>query len=606
MTLARRFSLVLCLVVCAVRVPAATALTNLVNDHAALVVAVHDAPGLIAAWGQSPWAKTWNDEQVKKFLAPARKKMKVEDWNNLTREKTGYTLDELMSFATGDAILALQDFSFAFETPEKTPPLLFGIEVGDNGSKIEALLAKEVKEGKATEETSDFSGVTVHTMHTTENNKPDGEAIVWAIVEGKWLISPVKEVVLSAIDNVKNGGVENAWGRSERYAQMQRRTGDAHVTFVLNVEAVYPAVKAAIEAKQKAAADKQAGPFNFDQTALLTALGLDTWREIYGAVRLNENSTDSFFGLTYTEARGLMKVLAYKDGPPPMPAFVSANWVTAVTAKFSVKEAWASLEEILENFNPAISGMVQGQIRGMNKQLNIDLKRDLIGSLGDTLVTANIRPSTQGNAKGIPQFEQLIALSLGNQDVFTNAIGAIKASMGPQADTMFVPRDYLGQKIYTFKNPSPQGKGFSYAIAKGYFLLGIGSAAPVEAALQGLAGDQPKVWDKPEVAAAFSQLPANVSEFEYQDLRAMIGMVIQAFSSTASMMAHTPPPPAEDADADGKDDTKPTPAGQRDLPFDPTALPDADAIGKYWGYGWGFVLRDNSGLHGTHHVIYPK
>ena len=590
--------------------PAATSLVNLASEKSPIILTVHDVPGLLAQWDQSPWAKTWNDEQVKRFFAPLRAKWKVDEWSASSRDKTGYTVNELLALATGDAIVVVSDLDF---TSSKTPAILVAIEVGDNASKIEEVIAKQNKEGKETEEVSDFSGVAVHLSHAAEKAEDkDPRTTVWAMVEGKFLISFSKEIVLAAIDGVKSGGVANPWGKSDRFAQLQQRTGETHVSLVVNVEAIYPAIKSAMEAKKKANPEQSTGPLSMDPQAMLPALGIDTWRDFYASVRLRDDSTEMRGGLTYSEARGIVKLLAYHDGPPQTPAFVSSKWVSVSTSKYSLKETFAAVEEILENFSPAISGLAQGQLRAANKSLGIDLKRDLIGSVGDTFVAANtISPKAQAAAQpSFADFEQLFALSLDNQDVFTNAIEAVKRSLGLQADTLFTTRDYLGQKIFTFKSPGPaQPKGVSYTIAKGYFFVSVGSAAPIEAALQGLTGKQPNIWEKPEVSAAFAQLPPNAVAFQYQDIRAMIGSLFKTLSTAATMMNHPgmqlpgapTPEPAEDDTA-----TVPTKAAAAALMIDPNALPDTATLAKYWSHSWGYATKESTGIHGSSQIVYPK
>lgn len=585
-----------------------TPLVDLASDNAAMVLAIHDAPSLVSQWQLSPWAKTWNDEQMKRYLAPLRAKWKVDEWSTMSKDKTGFTIDELLGLATGDAILIVPDFEFAKETPAKTPPLLIAVEIGGNASKVEALLARTSKDEHAREETSDFSGVVVHMIHPEAKGGKEVDPTAWAITDGVWLISPSKDAVLSGIDAVKKGGVENSWGKSERFVRLQQHTGDSHFTFNLNIEAIYPVLTSAIAAKAKTNPQQASGPFGIDSQALLGALGLDAFRDFYFSMKLGDASTEFRGGLTYTAARGLVKLLAYHDGPPETPAFVSAKWVSVSTSKFSVKEMYAAIEEILENFNPAISGMFQGQLRTVNKQLGIDLKRDFIGSLGDTAIVAYaVSPNALPESPIAADVEQLFALSLENQDVFTNALEAVKRSLGPQGDSFFVSRDYLGQKIYTFKAPGgPQAKAVSYAIAKGYFLISVGSTSAIETALQGLAGSQPTLWDKPEVRTAFAELPPTASAFHYQDVQVLVRTVVEGLSRAGAMMKSSAPKPVPDASKSGSEAPTQITAAENALPIDSSAPPDAATIAKYWSHGWGYTTRDSSGLHGVSQIVYPK
>jgi Protein of unknown function (DUF3352) len=598
---------------CAFNAGAATSLQRLIPEQAGAFVAVHDVPKLLQHWKDSPWSKTWNDEQVQRYFAPLRAQMKADAWSAEAKEKTGYTLEELLAFATGDAIIVVPDFGFVQEKSQ-IPELLIAIDVGDNGAKIEELFAKAANKGPA-EETSEFSGITVHTLPAgpdKKNGEPDTPA-TWAIVEGKWLLSPSKDAVVSAIDAVQKGGLSNSWESAERRLMLEKRVGESEFTFILNAQALYPAMKASIEADQKASGEKSGGPFGFDSGALLSALGLDTWRDLYFTAKMTDDATVAHAGLTYSEIRGLTKLAAYKEGPVAQPSFVSAGWTTVSTAQFSLRDAWSALEEMLEAFNPAISGMVQGQIRKMNKDLGIDLKRDLIGNLGDTIVAAQVlSPNANPSKPAATDFEQLVVISLQNADVFANAIDAFRRSMGPNGEAYFKTRDYLGQKIMTFEQPGQDGpgarKGVSYAIAKGYVFLSIGSAAPVESALQGLTGEKPTLWEKPEVKTALAELPANASAFQYQDVRAVIASVFQTLSLASNMVgsrqgAGAAVPEAEEGSSESAEpQLKPADRGI----VDPTAQPDAETIAKYWSHSWGHASRDSDGIHVVQRIVYPK
>ncbi len=603
---------------------AATPLNNVVSDRDAAIVSLHDVPAIIAGWNKSPWAKTWNDDQVKKYFAPMRSQMKIDDWDATLKQKTGYTLTDLLGFATGDAIVAIPNFDFSENMADKPLPILLGIDVGDNATKLEALFAKGVKEENATEETSEFAGVAVHVIHPAvkekdkENEHPT-PPMVWAVVDGKWFLSPSKDAILAAIDAVHNGGVDNAWGRSERWARLAKETGEAQIIFSLNVEAIYPTIKTALDAKLKSG-PTASGPFAVDAETLLSALGLDTWREFYLTANLGDDATDVHGGLSYSGERGLTKLAAYHDGPVATPNFVSAKCVSVSTNKISVKEAYAALEEMLGAISPAVGGIVQGQVRSLNKQLGIDLKRDFIGSLGDTVIIARMPSNDSGNAVALADLDQFFAFSLQNPDTFSKAVDSFHRMMGEQADQFFKTRDFLGFKITTFSPGDANRTGtkpFHYAIAKGYFFFSMGSATPIEAALRGLAQDQETIWTQKDVAAAFAQVPANASAFEYEDVGQLVNSFFKTLSTTSSLLntqkSKRAIPPADDAGppektADSEADTPPEPIKTPDQQpmVDVSSQPDPATIAKYWSYGWGYVIHDSSGIRTTSKIVYPK
>lgn len=183
---------------------------------------------------------------------------------------------------------------------------------------------------------------------------------------------------------------------------------------------------------------------------------------------------------------------------------------------------------------------------------------------------------------------------------------------GPQADSFFTTRDYLGQKIVTFKSPGAQDpaktKAVHYTVVKGYWIVGVGSPSGVETALQTIAGDQPTLWQKVDVQMAFNQLPPTASAFQYDNIQALLGVVFRTLSSTASLMgpASSAPEKTEDSEKEEGDEAPKLIAHSGGAFVDPSAEPDAETLAKYWNYSWGYVLRESSGIHITSQIVYPK
>jgi hypothetical protein len=181
--------------------------------------------------------------------------------------------------------------------------------------------------------------------------------------------------------------------------------------------------------------------------------------------------------------------------------------------------------------------------------------------------------------------DQLIAISLENPASFTKAIEAFKrwaADGDPaMADQLFTKRAYLGQTLYTVTPPplAPVNlPGFSYAIANRTFLLGIGSPATVEAALQGMAEKRDSFWNKPEVKAALADVPSTSPGIQVQDARVLLGGIFETL------------------------DLIPAPLQI----VDPSAKLDAQQLGRYWGMMSGYVVRDATSFFSVSRIAHPQ
>ena len=590
-------------------------LVNLVDDQTFFVVSVTDTPALLRGWDAGPLAATWNDPQIVKFLAPSRERLKIDEWDDEAKTATGLTVRELLALAEGEALVALPAFTAARIEEDAPPPFLMALEVGDQTAKIEKILADSAAKNSSKEESEMFSGVKVN-VHTVKKPKLETKAaddvpaganamaeeedkdapptiIAWTIVDGVWLISNGKDCLFSAINALQQGGHATSLGKSERFLRTRQRIGDAQTLVYVNFPAIYPLIKEAV-AIAKASSGAKPNMLGIDAESVFNALGLDAIGESYLALAMSETATRLDFGLTYTEERGLLKLLAYQPGPAPQPDWVPAKWPSVSTAKFSLPKAYAGLEEVVEAVSPVLSGMAQGQIRGFNKKLGVDLVRDFIGSFGDDLVTAYALPPglAPGTVPPWTEMDQLVSISLVNEPALIKSIEALKNLAGPAAAQMFTERDYLGHKLYTLNVPSGEGpkqsRGFSYAIANRTLLVGVGSAGTVESALQGMAAPKEIYWQRADVKAALADLPADAVGLQVQDL----GLMMQSLAETAVQMQRQ-------FNADGSGDDK-------NNYVDVEARPDSEVIARYWGLAAGYATRTPEGLFSTTRIAHPQ
>ena len=586
-------------------------LVNLVDDQTLAAFAVSDAPALVRGWDAGPLAKTWSDPDMVKFLAPLRAQMEIDEWDVETKEATGLTVRELLALAKGEALIALPSFELTKMEHRDAPPVLVALEVGDQTGKIEKILADALAKESVQEESEQFSGVKVHSRPITkkpaddeddsDKDKADAteaatapkpakvETLSWAMVDGIWLLSLDKEVVFKSIDAVKQGGVAAPLGKSERYLRTRERIGGAQALGYVNFPALYPLIKDAV-VTTKAKSKGRPNPMGIDPEAVLGALGLDVLGEAYFALTTGEKETLLDVGITYTQERGLVKLIAYQPGPVVQPDWIPAKWPSVSTARFSIPKAYAALAELLEEISPMLSGMAQGQIRAFNKKIGIDLERDLLGSLGDDVLSAYVPPAN-ADAGAVPSWtdmDQLIALSLSNPTTFTNAVEALKRLAGPAADQLFTKRDYLGQVIYTFNTPQggKGGKGVSYSIANGTLLVGIGSAGSVESAIQGMASKEGLFWKRDDVKALTADFPADAVGIQVQDMK----FIVESLIETGVQLQTAATAQNEKADKF----------------VDVTARPDSAVIDRYWGLAGGYSTKTSEGLFTKTRILNPQ
>ncbi|OAM87354.1 hypothetical protein OH491_00040 [Termitidicoccus mucosus] len=562
-------------------------LANLVGEQAPLVVLVNDVPGLVENWKEGPLARTWNDGQVREFFAPLHENLKTAEWDGMLKQQIGHSAKEILAFVRGGALIAIPSLEGWQERGREEPPVLLVAELGENTRKIEELLTSKayMEKAKITRLTEHYAGATLYIDEF--GGGKNVKSVAWLISDGNLYCSPSRQLVAVALDAARAGGVRDAFGKSERFLRMTERAGNnAHVLAAINFQAIYPVFDAYMKA-QAANPENRAGMM-IDLANLGSTLGLDALGDIYGAVTLGKDSAESMSGLTYSAGRGLLKMLAFGEGPLPKPAFLPADSLTTVVGKFKISDSFTALEEVVQAALPMIFGYYQNTLSSLNQQYGIDIKRDLVGSLGDDFYMIQRAPAGETAVPG--QLDQAVVISLQDERLFASTLGKLITGSGA-GESILAKREYLGATLYSTAGAG--ANAFGWAVANGHLIIGFGaSVGTVESVLQGMAGKIDSFWDKASVASALSEVPSDAFGFSYQDTA---GLVSNFFDVLALLAKTKQPVPGMTGD-DGK-----TP----EL-VNPEAKPGIETLRKYWDYNFAYNQRDALGIYSRAKTVYKK
>ena len=361
---------------------------------------------------------------------------------------------------------------------------------------------------------------------------------------------------------------------------LDRAGGRPDYAFFADIQSVYPAIVAGIEASRDPAG--QPNPMGIEPVNILKAFGLDVLGVVSSTGSIAaDGSSASDVALTYGESRGVINLLAYRDGPVARPDWVPASWINVSSQNFSIPDLYAELEQILDRISPMVAGMAMGQIKAFDRQLNIDIKRDLIGNFGPSLLSGIALPagSSASNPPPYDEMEQFFAVSLADAAAFERAIDAIKGRFLPADGGPLQKREYLGRTLYVFTPPQgapASAKGLAYAITDGWLLVSVGSASPLEAVLQRM--NKPDAttsfWARADVRAALEPAPASAFSVQFADLPSL-------FSSLAAL--------AVKAQAERDDDEAKL--------VDASAVPSTETFAKYLSHVMTLGERKADGIY---------
>ncbi len=569
---------------------AAVPLTDLVDDQTAFAVEITNVSSLKTDWETSSMGRAWADPQFQQFFAPLVAKIEAGDMSAKFKAETGRTPEELLNLATGQLLLVvpasvLEEFTkkskrgytesstaASDKTGSQIPPVLIAVEVGKNAGELDRFLMESLEKNQEEirHQTEKFGDVVVHSVSEVDH---ESDVFFWAINDGAWVLATRKEALLDALDAQLKGGRADALGRSPAYLAARAQTHNPAFMAYVNWQALYPALEKAFPAKTPG--ERSPNPFELDPATTMRALGLESLTSLVMGSNVSADSSRATFAMNYREQRGIFNLLTYRDGPVVQPDWVPANWFSVSSTNFSPAEGVRQLLTLLDDVNPMIASLAQGQLRNLNRQLGIDIERDLIGSMGEQFINAQVLPEG-ATLEAVPphdELNQFFAINLINPDTFQRAFDAVKLVLGPGFEKSMAERDYLGRKLYSFTPPQSGRRGFTYSISDRWLFVGVGSAAPVEAALQALDSRTAGFFARDDVRDALVDVPGAAFSVQFQDTR----VLISALCATLIKLQQNNTDTAERL-------------------VDPAARPTFETISRYWSSSVGYGIRDSDGL----------
>ena len=232
-------------------------------------------------------------------------------------------------------------------------------------------------------------------------------------------------------------------------------------------------VKALIEGATRKSSEKAEGetPDPFDvipPEKVISATGLAGVKTLAFSLQALDEGLRFQVSVGVPEAsrRGLFKILAGEAKETAPPSFVPADVVSFQRWRLDGQKAWATLEETLNNTSTQTAGTINwildtAAARAKQKDPGFDLKKTLVGNLGDDIITYEKAPSGDTPAElGSPP--SILLLGSPSPEQLAAALKALFVIF-PQGDTI-TEREFLGRKILSV--PMPPVSVFGAAVAR--------------------------------------------------------------------------------------------------------------------------------------------
>lgn len=489
---------------------AAARLADLIDEKAPVVIMLSDVPGIIRQWGQCPVGQIFNDPGMREFLSSVHR---TEAKADAGTKNNDMPLEQLALFAAANVrniLFALTSASPDFvNDPASSSILLVDFQSSANPTAVEQFIEKIMKEDSLAEyRTEEYHKTVIHSGTSVSGANGKKITAYWAFSDGVFLVSGNRASVTEAIDRQRQHAPLGTFGLSVRYTRVQQTAGVTHALITVDCQQLIGCIKALAADEMKN--DGMAAMI--DLATIDKLAGLDAVNDLFCGVTLDGSSMQIAGACTYSERRGLLKILSPAPASAALPRqpFIPESWSGFTITSFNGEEALAALEDMLQGASPFAAAMISEQINSVNQRVGVDLRKDVIGNINGYLVTGQRQPSPQSR-----DFNTFVALPLKSPETFAQSLGKVIAAMGLR-DTV---RSLGNLSVHTISNGrGGPGGSFEYVIARDQFFA-CGGVGGVEQAVRCWAGQSENVWKDASLKAIMDDPMAGMCGISRSNMR---------------------------------------------------------------------------------------
>ncbi|MCP5523170.1 MAG: hypothetical protein H7A46_16665 [Verrucomicrobiales bacterium] len=401
----------------------------------------------------SAMGRLWNDDALAPFREKLLKKLD-EDVLQKLKQEAGIDLEEYAGLLQGQVTLAVTLNGWTGgESP--VPGVLL---IADTGSKADQLRTKltevrdKIRESGETLRTEEVRGTEFSLLQPPAGGPP--VAIRFGQAGSLLLVS--LNANPSDLDQVlaRLGG-----GSSPCLADEAAFRQDQGMVFRDALAFGWVHTAPLIEILMQKLAEESANQEGFGPKPdmIVKALGLTGLQTL--AIGTTSDATGEkahlFMGVPESQRSGLLAIPAAVQGDASPPAFISAEVAGFTRTRLSGAKLWESIEGIANGIMPGALDFGIAQFESGIKESNPDfnLRRDIIGNLGDDLVSWQNAPR-ENTVEGLGAQPSITLLGSPNP---SRLLDSLKTVVTTAIQLPFEDREFLGRKIYDLTIPFAQG-----------------------------------------------------------------------------------------------------------------------------------------------------
>jgi hypothetical protein len=619
------FATLVCLLALSLNAAPVPSPEKILPDDTLFVFTIPDFAKARETYKTSPSIQLWNDPAMKPFREKFTEKMKTDYLQPLERQLS-VKLSDYTDLPQGQITFAVLQNGWQGKG-DKQPAMLLLLDTKNKSDQLKKNLAelkkKWVDAGKKirAEKIRDveFSAVSISSEEVKAIKKalPTDPVEEIESLEDKakqpkreyfigqsdslLIVSDTAKVAEKVLSRLSGGSVP-ALGDTAAYQSSHNSLfRDAPLYAWLNTKVLIDVLTKSLPAPE----DSERAFAAFHPDKIIAATGISSVKTI--AFSVNESPDGSMFNVFVSapeaSRQGVLKIIAGDAKETSPPAFVPADAVKFQRWRVDGQKAWATLERMFNEINPQIMGginflMETAATSAKEKNPDFDLKKSLIGNLGDDIVT--YEKAARGNsAEELNSPPSLTLIGSPHPDQLAAAFKSLFVFL-PSGGDGSAPkeREFLGRKIYSTALPSlpmasakpGESRTLNYAASGGYLALST-DIALLEEYLRSSENPQKSLRETAGLAAATQKVTgAGTSWFGFGNQTETVRLALELIKKDPSILTRAnklSAIPTLGAPADEKN-AKPW--------IDPTLLPSFDKISKYFHYSVYGISANVEGL----------
>jgi hypothetical protein len=445
------------------------------------LISIPDWDKAMAACEKSPTGQLWRDAAIKPF-----KEKVLQRWNEdvvvRIEKELGIKFTDFTGLIHGQVTLAVTQNGWDGRS-DKQPGLFLLIDTKDRSDRLKSVLVelkkkwvdsgRQIKSEKIRE--VEFTTLLIRKDELTraltkafpatgpagadKSETPKNEdkwEISFGQSESLLMIATAPKDLEKVLIRQAGGSVATLAEEPAYEANHAALFRDALVFAWVHFKPVYDILN-----RQAAAAASPDVPVALRPEKILAATGLGGLKTVaFKASAADEGElVEVFLGVPESNRQGLFKILTAEAKETAPPAFVPADAINYSRWRLDSQKAWAALEAMLTAISPEIGGLLQMGLStiGKDKDPNFDLKKSLIGNLGNDFIVYEKKPRA-ATLTELSSPPALYLIGSANAEQLAQALKAGTSILPPSVqDATLQEREFQGRKIYSLPLPPAPG-----------------------------------------------------------------------------------------------------------------------------------------------------